>query len=441
MRGVWRAAGALWVCLGMAACGGGGSDLGSSSSSSSSSSSGGSSSSSSSSSSGGSSSSSGVTANNVVAVVVDSGPNGQNVNTLFTTVTICVPGSTTQCQTIDHIQVDTASYGFRVLSSELSLSLPGIAASNGNALAECVQFVDGYSWGSIVTADLKISGEAAASIPVQIIGDGKYTVPTACANSGTAENTVAQFGANGIIGIGVFKQDCASGCANNASNGFYYSCTAGANGTTGTCTGSTAPLTSQVLNPIPFFATDNNGSFVVLPSISSAGAATVTGSLIFGIDTQSNNASGSESVITVDPNQGYFTATYAGTSLPQSFVDTGSNALYFDDSNITKCTSSNYSGFYCPGSTLNLSATITGQNSVTATVSFSIASAQSIDTANPSFTALPLLAGTYSSASSSSSTTTPVTFDFGLPFFFGRRVAAAIEGSATAVATGPYVAF
>ena len=48
---------------------------------------------------------------NVASVVVDAGPAGtSDVNTLFTTVTVCVPGSTTSCQTIDHIQVDTASY-------------------------------------------------------------------------------------------------------------------------------------------------------------------------------------------------------------------------------------------------------------------------------------------------------------------------------------------
>ena len=35
----------------------------------------------------------------------------------------------------------------------------------------------------------------------------------------------------------------------------------------------------------------------------------------------------------------------------------------------------------------------------------------------------------------------PQSFDWGLPFFFGRRVAYAIQGAATAVGTGPYIAF
>jgi hypothetical protein len=35
----------------------------------------------------------------------------------------------------------------------------------------------------------------------------------------------------------------------------------------------------------------------------------------------------------------------------------------------------------------------------------------------------------------------PDSFDFGLPFFFGRTVYTAIEGQPTPGGTGPYVAF
>jgi hypothetical protein len=88
-------------------------------------------------------------ANNVVSVVVDGGPTPTqaSVNTLFTTVTICVPGSKTECQTIDHIQVDTGSYGLRVLASVLTLTLPSVAASDGNALLECTQLGSGCHGG------------------------------------------------------------------------------------------------------------------------------------------------------------------------------------------------------------------------------------------------------------------------------------------------------
>jgi len=32
-------------------------------------------------------------------------------------------------------------------------------------------------------------------------------------------------------------------------------------------------------------------------------------------------------------------------------------------------------------------------------------------------------------------------FDYGLAFFYGKRVAVAVEGSMTSVGTGPYIAF
>ena len=365
-------------------------------------------------------------ASNVVSVTVDSGPSNNAVNTLYTTVTVCVPGSTTQCQTIDNIQVDTGSYGLRVLASVLTLSLPVATASDGNSLVECTQFVDGYSWGPVALADLQVSGETASSLPVQVIGASNFsTVPADCSSTGPSEDTVATFGANGILGIGVFEQDCGSACVQNG-DGDYYSCSATA------CNPIGAPLTSQVLNPVPIFATDNNGTIIVLPSVPAGGAATVTGSLIFGIDTESNNASGSQTVLALDAS-GNFITSFDGAPLNQSFIDSGSNGLFFNDNDIAACSTSAFTGFYCPTSTVNLSATLSGQNGTSATVNFSVENAQTISSANPTYTAFSTLGGQYSSSNS--------TFDWGLPFFFGRRVANAIEQHSTSVGTGPYVAF
>jgi hypothetical protein len=372
-------------------------------------------------------------ASNVVSVVVDGGPTATqpNVNTLYTTVTICVPGSTTQCQTIDNIQVDTGSYGLRVLASVLTLTLPVAAASDGNSLVECTQFVDGYSWGPVATADMTIAGESASSLPVQVIGSSAFSaVPDGCSSTGPAEDTVEQFGANGIIGIGVFEQDCGSGCAGTADNGVYYSCTATA------CNPVAAPLDTQVLNPIPLFSTDNNGSIIELPSVASPGEATLTGSLIFGIDTKSNNASSGKTVIDVDPAEGEFTTVFAGASQPltASFLDTGSNGLYFSDSGIAACTGADYSGFYCPPSDQTFSATLESASGATSTsVSFTVGNAATVGEDDPNDLVLPTLAGSYLG-------TTP-TFDWGLPFFFGRNVVTAIEQHTTSAGAGPYVAF
>jgi hypothetical protein len=379
-----------------------------------------------------------TSASNVVSVVVDGGPNNSSVNTLFTTVTVCVPGSTTSCQTIDHIQVDTGSYGLRILAPVLTLSLQVTNASDGNSLVECTQFVDGYSWGPVALADIQVGEETATSVPIQVIGSPTFAVDPNCSDTGgTAEDTVATFHANGILGIGVFEQDCGPRCApstaggDNSANGVYFSCTASV------CGGIAVPLANQVLNPIRLFATDNDGSILDLPSVAAPGAATLTGSLIFGIDTQSNNASGSETILTLDGN-GDFTTFFNSQTLTRSFIDSGTNGTFFDDTALMLCSNTNFTGFYCPAGPQNFTATLTGTNNTTIPEKFTVENAQTLATTHPTFSVLPTLAGTFSSASSLN---TSNTFDWGLPFFYGRRVATAIENQQTATGTGPYVAF
>jgi hypothetical protein len=375
------------------------------------------------------------TGSNVAGIVVDAGPTSTSpdVNTLFTTVTVCVPGSTTNCQTIDHIQVDTASNGLRILAPILTLSLPVQTAANGASLLECAQFVDGYSWGPVTLADVQISGESASSVPVQVIGDSSVpTVPANCSSIGPAEDTVAAFGANGILGVGVFAQDCGAGCVSTVDNGLYYACTSTL------CEPTTVPLVSQVQNPVTLFATDKNGVVIQLPSVAAQGAATVQGFLIFGIDTQANNKSGSQSVLTVDPNAGYFTTVFNNQpNLTSSFLDTGSNAYFFNDTGLQQCASSNFTNFYCPANPQNLSAVLQGQNSVSTTVTFTVADAETLEANNPSFAAFATLAGTFPTTNAPAGGT----FDWGLPFYYGRTVYTAIENATTAVGTGPYVAF
>jgi hypothetical protein len=357
---------------------------------------------------------------------VDSGPSNNSVNTLFVSVKFCVPGSTTNCQTVDHIQVDTGSYGLRVLSSAMTLSLP-LEATTGGSLVECVPFVDGYSFGPVVQADISLGGETAAALPVQVIGDSRFpTVPSDCSSTGPAENTVADFGANGILGIGPFAYDCGDLCAGAVIQGSYYAC----NGAV--CNGVAAPLAQQVQSAVMHFTTDNNGAIIQLPTVAATGAATVSGSLIFGIDTESNNASGTETVLTVD-DQAFLTIAFNGQSLTESFLDSGTNGTYFNDSALPACTQTGITDFYCPASTQNFTATLTGDNGHSTTADFGVGNAQSQLSANPTFTAFPELTGPYPGATS--------TFDFGLPFFFGKRVAVALEGTITKAGTGPYFAF
>ena len=165
---------------------------------------------------------------NVQTVSVDAGPPGLSspaANTPFISVTICVPG-TNDCQTIDHVEVDTGSVGLRLIASVVTLSLPVSKDASNNPLAECLQFADGTSWGSVGTADLTISGESAKGVNVQLIGaSAAGSPPAAC--KGMAENSVDTFGANGIIGVGPFTNDCntTGDCTPGIQSANYYYCT------------------------------------------------------------------------------------------------------------------------------------------------------------------------------------------------------------------------
>jgi hypothetical protein len=377
------------------------------------------------------------TAANVATATVNAGPAATaNVNTLYTSVTVCAPGSTTNCQTIDGIAIDSGASGLRlmasVLSPALAAALPLQVDGTGNTLVECAQYIDGYNWGPLATADMRIAGESAASLTVQIVGASQYpdtTVPGACAGIGPSLDSVASFGANGTLGVAVLAQDCGSACALSLdptiNPGFYYACSSPTQ-----CVLTTVTLAKQVPNPVTHFATDNNGVIVELASVAAAGASSVTGAIVFGIDTQSNNASGSATVLTVDPVAGFLTTQLNGQTYPESFFDTGSNGLYFDDSSLTQCT--DLTAYYCPSGTTNFSATLLSTNNVAKTVPFSVANADTLGAGDPSLVAFSNLAGPLSMAGG---------FDWGLPFFYGRNVYNVIEGHTTTVGTGPYVAF
>jgi hypothetical protein len=284
----------------------------------------------------------------------------------------------------------------------------------------------------VALADIQVAGETASSVPVQVIGSSTFAVDPNCSAIGNPEDTVAAFGANGILGIGVFEQDCGTNCAPpNSANTFYYSCSSAA------CMEVAVDINSQVLNPVRLFATDNDGSIIDLPGVTAPGATTLTGSLIFGIDTQSNNASGSETIIGVD-GAGDFTTVFNSQSLTQSFLDSGTNGTFFDDAALTACSDSSFKGFYCPAGPQSFTATLEGTNNTTVSAMFTVDNAQALATANPTFSVLPTLAGTFTTIAGASSTNT---FDWGLPFYYGRRVFTAIENQRTAVGTGPYVAF
>jgi len=169
----------------------------------------------------------GAAAANVAPLIIDGGPVAGVIanNVAYTSVTICQPGSSSNCQTIDHIAVDTGSTGLRVLASALPSSLLSALPNVNPAapVAACVQFLDqSFFWGSLRVADVKMGGpfnnaEVASSLPVHILGDPAFpTIPSSCSTvttvsgtqtSGTEEDTVTQLGANGLIGLGPTQFD------------------------------------------------------------------------------------------------------------------------------------------------------------------------------------------------------------------------------------------
>jgi Protein of unknown function (DUF3443) len=421
---------------------------------------------------GGSGSGTGGQVTNSVTMTVDSGPDpqsGYDADTPFITVTVCAPGSTSNCQTIDHVEVDTGSYGLRIISSVLNSSLATALqaeqGSGGNTLVECTQFVDGFSWGPVKIADMQVGGESAGSVPIQVIGDASYEneIPAACSGTGTEEDTVAAFGANGILGVGPFAADCGSGCvltnSQYAANPWYYTCPAGGTSVSA-CQAAGPPESEQVTNPVADFKTDNNGVVIELAS-ATEGATTGTGTLIFGIGTETNNALGAQTVLTADPSYGDISTTYTTQDnhqefLPFSYFDTGSNAYYFADDGIPSATScsgqpgysnSNPQSWFCPSSELMLSATNSGQNGLQSTANLSVGNAYALFNTYSSGTVFNDLA-----ASSGAETTdcqgqgtaaadVSCAFDFGFPFFLGKSVFIALAGATTSGGTGPYYAY
>lgn len=371
---------------------------------------------------------------NVQSISVTTGPtaapplDSPYINGAFTSVTLCAPGSTSSCQTISGILVDTGSSGLRILSSALtSVSLPQQTGANGAPVVECLPFVDGITWGPVQTADMTIAGEQAKSLPIQVIGSPSFsTIPNACTSFGAPEDDLSTLGANGILGVGPAAQDCGTACTvSGLSNpGLYYVCPAGG------CEVTTQSLSNQVLNPIVLFATDNNGVIIDLPSVTGA-EASVSGSMIFGIGTQANNGLGNATVYTMDPSSGNFTTIFNNVTYPDAgFLDSGSNAIYFLNANTTGLSTCNDLPFwYCPSATQSFSATNQGTNGSSGSFNFSVGNADTL-TVNETIGVANGLAGP-----------NPGTFDWGLPFFYGRKVYTAIEGQNTPEGVGPYWAY
>lgn len=356
---------------------------------------------------------------NVLPISVGASNVCSNVNELCASVTICQPG-TSNCHTISDVLVDIGSVGLRLFASVVSVPLQQEVDGQGHPLGTCALFADGgATWGPVQLADVELGGEPAVRIPIQVIDPtfaGQSVGSNPCGTPVDSAPNTSLF--NGILGIGIFKQDCGPTCAVDASPKLYFSC----NGST--CTSIVIPVQNQLQNPVWMLPSGNNGVMVSLPSVPASGAPSVTGSLTLGIGAPPAGVT----VLTADVN-GLVRTNYKGTLL-QAIIDTGSNGYFFPDNTLATCAAP-LDSFYCPPNPVNLMGTLIGLNGAQLAVPFQVANAQNLLQANPNNGAFNNVAGVSGGMQ---------VFDWGLPLFFGRTVIVGIEQEQSPLGMGPYFA-
>jgi hypothetical protein len=373
-----------------------------------------------------------LSGDNVLPVTVNSScpaaaTTGCAANVPFVSLTICTPGSTTQCQTIGNILLDTGSYGLRIFGSLITGATPTPYKISGDAIGECQEFGSANTWGSVQLYDVQLDGQTLSSFPIQQIDpsfEGGPPASSICAQMGSVSGpTDENANFNGILGVGLGQND----------NGNYFSCAS-----SGHCVPvlSGVPAIDQVQNPVPRLAVDNNGVLLEMPAIPAGGQSSVTGYLVFGIGTQSNNNPatwGVTNVFQTDLSFGFMKTTYNQQQF-EAFIDSGSNAIYIPD-----CFAST-NGFLTPSCAVNVTATnMSYSTDVSSIVPFQIGNANTLlGAGNWAFNNLSGTAFDYPGIGD--------VFDWGLPFFYGRTVFVGIAGKSAGVgvlgnAEGPYWAY
>jgi hypothetical protein len=367
--------------------------------------------------------------NNTIPLHVDSAMG--NVNMPYVSITVCAPGGQGLCATVDRMLVDTGSTGVRIAASALQSVNAALLKQVGavddttasNPIAECMPFASGYMWGSVKRADVTLGNRTAANLPIQVTGDGLYTLPNDCSNYGGIDmSTVQALGANGILGIGHGTAD-SDDATRSAVPGLYYFCT-----TKDSCTSTRMTPAKEVANPVAMLATDYNGTVISLPAIPAGGQASATGQLILGIGTQANNQFPAKANYFAVDKYGTLTTQYHGMVLTNSAIDSGTPAYAFPDASIPTSPTT----WMTPSSTQSLLATLEAKDGSTGpfTVRFSVANANTL--LNGTNWALGNIGAYFPSSRA---------FLWGLPFFYGRNVYTVIGTNKIGTHTGPLVAF
>lgn len=388
---------------------------------------------------------------NVERLYVDQGPASiapsSFVNPVYADIKVCEPGNPNNCATIDHMLVDTGSVGVRIMASAIPPNLMNVlpietevVGPATNNVGQCLAFAQGVTWGGVRRADVSMggtsqSGLTASDLKIQVIGDpdGAFgSVPGGCTSQGDLQNSVSAFGANGILGVGLFIADCGPACAAGATPpDVYFECD-----TNGACNAIFRAEADQVRNPVAEFASHNNGVSLILPEVASTGSVNAEGFLVFGVNTASNNITASNAKKLSTSDNGYITTQYNGLTLAESFIDSGSSVYIIPQGgtqNIALC-GAPLANFYCPNSTLTFNNTNTGFGSEVETALVTIGNATSLLSGATTRYAYSNLAATSSAL--------PDSFDYGASFFFKKQVSFLIETKgASGWVTGPAVGY
>ncbi len=366
-----------------------------------------------------------VLAANQMLITIEQNPAvsvARTVNVPYVTLKVC--DATGQCADIDHVVLDTGSYGLRLLQSAVTaagLKLPADTDSSGNRYGECVKFLSGYMWGSVSHATLQLGAGTTTPLPLQVAGasDVAQLKDQCSVMGGVDAGTASVLQANGLLGIGAFNHDLGS----------YYSCPANAT----TCTALTSvPVAEQVVNPVPLITNSSytNGIILQLPAVPETGAGRTYGTLTFGVDTEANNAISNFAPIPLD-SKGFLTVAVDGSSYSASFLDSGSN--YYFAPPLAGTVATDAQGNFIPPSLLSLPLSLSAN---TAGASSSVAAQMLLwNYASMNF-------ALYSAFNDIGSATDLGLsgIDLGLPFFYGRQVAYVISGHSSSLGPGPLVA-
>jgi hypothetical protein len=366
-------------------------------------------------------------ARNEVPIVV--GGAYHEPNTPFVSVTVCAPG-TSECQTIDHIVLDSGSSGLRLFSSIVSLPLAAEKVSSLGSqvsVGECMLFGGGSSfWGPVVLADVILGREKAARVPIQLWDPAYESKPADCPTPTTAP---IDFGANGILGISPAQTDCSGRQCPLFGGPTYYICDS-----SGTCSETLLPHSKHIQNPVSLLKNDNNGVVISFPALSQGGVASASGTMFLGIGTRANNRVKKGTHVLRTNYDGGFEALVKDQIYPSRF-DTGTASWNLPRGlAVNSCRGVEASNHYlCPDSVLEFSTTLRGiDREVGGSFSFHIGNAEN-----------RLKQGFFAADDYGQSWGGWISGEmiFGMSFFYGRTVYFGIVGRDSPVGTGPFEAF